>query len=84
MWMQEALDHIDSEPNNTAVNKINILDHLAYATSQVKNDFFLFFFEYDFFQQGNIEHALAVTEELLSIGKNEIDHCFFFKLRFDF
>ncbi len=49
MWMQEALDHIDSEPNNTAVNKINILDHLAYATSQVKNDFFLFFFEYDFF-----------------------------------
>ena len=35
MWMQEALDHINKEPNNTSVNKIDILDHLAYATSQV-------------------------------------------------
>jgi len=36
MWMQEALDHLDREPNNTSVRKIDILDHLAYATSQVK------------------------------------------------
>jgi len=35
MWMQEALDHLDREPNNTSVNKIDILDHLAFATSQV-------------------------------------------------
>ncbi len=37
--MQEALDHLDREPNNTSVNKIDILDHLAYATSQVKRWF---------------------------------------------
>jgi prolyl 4-hydroxylase len=37
MWMQEALDHLDKERNNTSMNKIDILDHLAYATSQVKN-----------------------------------------------
>jgi prolyl 4-hydroxylase len=44
MWMQEALDHFDKEINHTAVNKIDILDHLAYATSQV-ND------EVDFYQE---------------------------------
>ncbi|CAF3671057.1 unnamed protein product [Rotaria sp. Silwood1] len=52
MWMQEALDHLDTETNNTSINKIDILDHLAYATSQ----------------QGNVEHALAVTKEILTIG----------------
>ncbi|CAF0905886.1 unnamed protein product [Adineta ricciae] len=52
MWMQEALDHLDRETNATAPNKIDILDHLAYATSQ----------------QGNIEHALALTEEILAIA----------------
>ncbi len=36
MWMQEALDILNKETNNTSVNKIDILDHLAYATSQVK------------------------------------------------
>ena len=36
MWMQEALDHLDRESNATVPNKIDILDHLAYATSQVK------------------------------------------------
>jgi hypothetical protein len=36
MWMQEALDILNNETNNTSVNKIDILDHLAYATSQVK------------------------------------------------
>jgi len=35
MWMQEALDHLDREPNTTSVKKIDILDHLAFATSQV-------------------------------------------------
>ncbi|CAF3748838.1 unnamed protein product [Rotaria sordida] len=52
MWMQEALDHLDTETNNTSINKIDILDHLAYATSQ----------------QGNVEHALAITKEILTIG----------------
>ncbi|CAF1572864.1 unnamed protein product, partial [Adineta steineri] len=56
MWMQEALDHLNTEPNNTAVNKINILDHLAYATSQ----------------QGNVEHALAVTEQILSLDPDHV------------
>ncbi|CAF0977447.1 unnamed protein product [Adineta ricciae] len=56
MWMQEALDHLDKEQNKTSINKIDILDHLAYATSQ----------------QGNVEHALAVTEELLKISPNHI------------
>jgi hypothetical protein len=35
MWMQEALDHLNKETNTTSVKKIDILDHLAYATSQV-------------------------------------------------
>ncbi|CAF4241633.1 unnamed protein product [Rotaria sp. Silwood2] len=52
MWMQEALDHLDTETNNTSINKIDILDHLAYATSQ----------------QGNVEHALAITKEMLTIA----------------
>ncbi|CAF0724352.1 unnamed protein product [Didymodactylos carnosus] len=51
MWMQEALDHLDSEPGNDTTDKLAILDHLAYATSQ----------------QGNIEHALALTDEMLNI-----------------
>jgi hypothetical protein len=52
MWMQEALDHLEREPNHTTVNKIDILDHLAYATSKVRYSIifqmrfeeFLFFF----------------------------------------
>jgi prolyl 4-hydroxylase len=56
MWMQEALDHLDKERNNTSMNKIDILDHLAYATSQ----------------QGNTEHALAITEEMLTIAPNHV------------
>ncbi|CAM4773713.1 unnamed protein product [Rotaria magnacalcarata] len=52
MWMQEALDHLDTETNHTSINKIDILDHLAYATSQ----------------QGNVEHALAITKEILTIA----------------
>lgn len=35
MWMQEALDHLDKETNNRSIKKIDILDHLAYSTSQV-------------------------------------------------
>lgn len=37
MWMQEALDHLEKETNNRSIKKIDILDHLAYATSQVNN-----------------------------------------------
>jgi prolyl 4-hydroxylase len=37
MWMQEALDHLDEEINNTSINKIDILDHLAYATLKVSD-----------------------------------------------
>ncbi len=38
MWMQEALDRLD-----TSINKIDILDHLAQATSKVNDqvDFFV-------------------------------------------
>jgi prolyl 4-hydroxylase len=43
MWMQEALDHLDKEQNNSSVKKIDILDHLAYATSQVNNSIQCFF-----------------------------------------
>jgi prolyl 4-hydroxylase len=35
MWMQEALDHLDEEINNTPIKKIDILDHLANATFKV-------------------------------------------------
>lgn len=35
MWMQEALDHLKTEKSPISINKIEILDHLAYATSQV-------------------------------------------------
>ncbi|UJR35641.1 hypothetical protein I4U23_028391 [Adineta vaga] len=56
MWMQEALDHLNTDTNSTIPNKIDILDHLAYATSQ----------------QGNIEHALAVTEEILAIAPEHV------------
>lgn len=37
MWMQEALDHLASEKNKSSISKIDILDHLAYATSQVSS-----------------------------------------------
>jgi len=40
MWMQEALDRLD-----TSINKIDILDHLAQATSKVKMINFVFFQE---------------------------------------
>ncbi|CAF3704453.1 unnamed protein product [Rotaria socialis] len=56
MWMQEALDQLEKEENKTSVNKVDILDHLAYATSQ----------------QGNLEHALAVTEEILNIVPDHV------------
>ncbi|CAF4694094.1 unnamed protein product [Rotaria sp. Silwood1] len=56
MWMQEALDHLDKETNNTSLSKVDILDHLAFATSK----------------QGNHEHALAVTEEILRIAPDHI------------
>ena len=36
MWMQEALDKLDDEVNNTTVNRIDILDHLSFATYKVK------------------------------------------------
>ncbi|CAF1303861.1 unnamed protein product [Rotaria magnacalcarata] len=55
MWMQEALDRFDQENNTALISKINILNNLAHATAQ----------------QGNIEHALAVTEEILSIGNQQ-------------
>ncbi len=42
MWMLEALDHLDKETNKTSINKIDILDHLAYATSQVNNGIILY------------------------------------------
>jgi prolyl 4-hydroxylase len=35
LWMQEALDHFNSEINKNSMDKFDILDHLAYATSQV-------------------------------------------------
>jgi hypothetical protein len=37
MWMQEALDHLDKEINNTSINKFDILDHLANATLKVND-----------------------------------------------
>ncbi|CAM2726570.1 unnamed protein product [Rotaria socialis] len=55
MWLQEALDRIDQENNTTLISKINILNNLVHAT----------------FQQGNIEHALALVEEILSIGNQQ-------------
>ncbi|CAF1287516.1 unnamed protein product [Adineta steineri] len=54
MWMQEVLDHLNKEINKISRNKIHILDHLAYTTSQ----------------DGNIEHALALTEEILTTEEN--------------
>ncbi len=35
MWMQEALDHLDEEINDTSIKKIDILDYLSYATFKV-------------------------------------------------
>ncbi|CAF3085859.1 unnamed protein product [Rotaria socialis] len=55
MWMQEALDRFDQANSTALISKINILNNLAHATAQ----------------QGNIEHALAVTEEILSIGNQQ-------------
>ncbi|CAF3839777.1 unnamed protein product [Rotaria magnacalcarata] len=57
MWMQEALDRFDQENNTALISKINILNNLAHATAQ----------------QGNIEHALAVTEEILSIDPEYVE-----------
>ncbi|CAF2930026.1 unnamed protein product [Rotaria sp. Silwood2] len=39
MWMQEALDRFDRENNDESLSKIDILDHLAYSTSQVTIQF---------------------------------------------
>ncbi len=36
MWMQEALDHLNDEIGKESVNEFDILDHLAFATSEVK------------------------------------------------
>lgn len=36
LWMQEALDHLSVETNTTYPAKLDVLDHLAYATSQVR------------------------------------------------
>lgn len=35
LWMQEALNHLNTETNTTYPAKLDVLDHLAYATSQV-------------------------------------------------
>lgn len=45
LWMQEALNSVEKEGNNATVNKVDILDHLAYATSQVKQ---IIFYEFVF------------------------------------
>ncbi|CAF3679310.1 unnamed protein product [Rotaria socialis] len=55
MWMQEALDRLNQDNNTASIIKIIILDNLAHVTSQ----------------QGNIEHALALTEQILSIGNQQ-------------
>ncbi|CAF2043981.1 unnamed protein product [Rotaria magnacalcarata] len=57
MWLQEALDRLDQENNTTLISKINILNNLVHATSQ----------------QGNIEHALALAEEILSIDPGHVE-----------
>ncbi|CAF3797737.1 unnamed protein product [Rotaria magnacalcarata] len=57
MWLQEALDRIDQENNTTLISKINILNNLVNAT----------------FQQGNIEHALVLAEEILSIDPGHVE-----------
>ncbi|CAM4974843.1 unnamed protein product [Rotaria socialis] len=57
MWLQEALDRLDQENNTTLISKINILNNLVHAT----------------FQQDNIEHALALVEEILSIDPGHVE-----------
>jgi len=37
MWMQEALDCLDRESNNTSISKNDVLDLLVNATFQVKD-----------------------------------------------
>jgi len=37
MWMQEALDHLHEEINDTSIKKIDILDYLSYATFKVND-----------------------------------------------
>ncbi|CAF1247942.1 unnamed protein product [Adineta steineri] len=49
-------NHLNKETNKTSRNKIHILDYLAYTTSQ----------------DGNIEHALSLTEEMLTTASNHV------------
>ncbi|CAF3338903.1 unnamed protein product [Rotaria socialis] len=56
MWMQEALDRFDEKNKRALIRRIDILDHLSNAT----------------FQEGNIENALALTEEMLAIDPNHV------------
>ena len=78
MWMQEALDTLNRETNDTSISKLDVLDHLAYATSQVKR-FVLFSLKLIFSSSKEIsKHALAVTEEILAIGKKQKAEYFFF------
>ncbi|CAF0955061.1 unnamed protein product [Adineta steineri] len=49
-------NHLNKETNKTSRIKIHILDYLAYTTSQ----------------EGNIEHALAVIQEILTITSNHV------------
>ncbi len=71
--MQEALDRFDEENDGGTISRIDILDHLSNATFQVDNRIINYVgFETIiclFFQEGDIEDALALTKEMLAIGK---------------
>ncbi|CAF1269041.1 unnamed protein product [Rotaria magnacalcarata] len=56
MWMQEALDRFDEKNKRALISRIDILDHLSNVT----------------FQEGNIENALALTQEMLAIDPNHV------------
>lgn len=51
IWMNESLKELDSEKLNPTVDRIKVLDHFAFSTAR----------------QGNIQHAIQLTNEILKI-----------------
>ena len=54
--MTEALEQNKLEGDNPTADHVLILDYLAFATSQ----------------QGNVKHAIELTEEILKVGMDVI------------
>lgn len=54
LWMQEAMDRLNKEESSKDIDKVTILEYLAFAT----------------YQRGNVRQALKLTNQLLKLSPN--------------